>query len=103
MISHIGDVAQPGGTLECMPLDGPRGERCLAGPDWKPACLPMECSEEGTVLVDGQPCDPGAPHLPLLSYYFNNQPSKEDCCDATECRLPLSPNKFFRWCSLSRP
>ena len=48
---------------DCMPRFGARGERCVAGPDIEPTCVSMECSEEGTVLVAGEPCDPGArPH-----------------------------------------
>lgn len=51
---------------DCMPLDGPRGERCIEFvPDTDmtdplpPVCVPMTCSSAGALLVNGAPCNPG--------------------------------------------
>ena len=40
-----------------------RGERCLEEPGQTfTTCEAMSCSPANTVLINGQPCDSGAPH-----------------------------------------
>ena len=46
---------------DCMPVDGPRGQRCIVqASDATTSCIDMACSDDGVVLVDGEPCNEGA-------------------------------------------
>jgi hypothetical protein len=51
-------------AFDCMPMAGKRGERCLSSQTGRLACAPMQCSPEGKVLVNGEPCD--------ASMFFNS-------------------------------
>ena len=49
------------GNFDCMPEDGPRGQRCIVqATNATTSCIDMACSEDGVVLVDGEPCNEGA-------------------------------------------
>ena len=53
---------QTADSLDCMARDGERGERCIAEKEGQGGnfCAAMTCGENGEVLVEGSPCNPGA-------------------------------------------
>ena len=61
-----------------------RGSRCLQAPDAgaEPRCVNMSCSESGVVLVDGVPCDPGAPPSPHAAPLLRGHPFQRALCFA---------------------
>jgi hypothetical protein len=53
------------GNFDCMAEDKLPGQRCIVSPgrisseDDERTCVGMSCSVDGTLLIAGEPCDPG--------------------------------------------